>query len=128
MNFADWYTDTFDLYRVTKTEDGSLTRQAREQIATGVPCRLYQKDTRPITMAQDAASVNPQYMLACDLSVDVRAGDELRITRGGALGHTPKEIRAFAAEPNPYYEPFGAALPGLAHQQIKLYQKERVGL
>ena len=128
MNFADWYTDTFDLYRVTQTKDGELTRQTREQIVTAVPCRLYQKDARAIAMSQDAASINPQYMLACDLSVDVRAGDELHITRGGALGHAPKEIRAFAAEPNPYYEPFGAVLPGLAHQQIKLYQKERVGV
>lgn len=128
MNFSDWYTDTFDLFRVVQSGVGSLTRQAREKIAEGVPCRLYRKDVRPIAMSQTAASVDPQYMLACDLSVDIRAGDELRITRGGALGNTPREIRAFAAEPNPYYEPFGAALPGLAHQQVRLYQKERVGL
>ena len=36
------------------------------------------------------------------------------------------DIRAFAADPNLYYEPFGAVIPGLAHQEIRLLQEERV--
>ena len=58
--------------------------------------------------------------------MDVRAGDELVITRGGRLGKPGPVIRAFAGEPNLYYEPFGAIIPGLAHQEIRLLQQERV--
>ena len=40
MNWADWYTDTADVYRVVDVKDGSLTRHQRQQVAEGVPCRI----------------------------------------------------------------------------------------
>ena len=78
-------------------------------------------------MTATAADVQQNDHLACDISIDVRAGDELMITRGGRLDRTGPVIRAFAADPNLYYEPFGAIMPGLAHQEIRLLQQERVG-
>lgn len=126
MNWSDWYTDTMSIYRVQETLDGSLTRHERVQVSENIPCRIYQSDNRAINMEQTAANLKESDHLACDISVDVRAGDELVITRGGRLGKPGPVIRAFAGEPNLYYEPFGAIIPGLAHQEIRLLQQERV--
>ena len=126
MNWQDWYTDTMSIYRVQEVMDGNLTRHERAQVSENIPCRIYQSDNRPINMEQTAASLKESDHLACDISVDVRAGDELVITRGGRLGKPGPVIRAFAGEPNLYYEPFGAIIPGLAHQEIRLLQQERV--
>lgn len=126
MNFQDWYTDTVDVYRVTNVQDGSLTRHGRVQVSAGTPCRVYQSDNKPVSMSQTASSVSQNDHLACDISVDIRAGDELIITRGGKLGRPGPTIRAFASDPNLYYEPFGAIMPGLAHQEIRLMEQERV--
>ena len=126
MNWSDWYTDTMAIYRVQEVMDGNLTRHERVQVSEDIPCRIYQSDSRAIRMEQTAANVRQEDRLACDLSVDVRAGDELVITQGGRLGKPGPVIRAFAADPNLYYEPFGAILPGLAHQEIRLLQQERV--
>lgn len=126
MNWQDWYTDAMSIYRVQETMDGNLTRHERVQVSENISCRIYQSDNRPINMEQTAASLKESDHLACDISVDVRAGDELVITRGGRLGKPGPVIRAFAGEPNLYYEPFGAIIPGLAHQEIRLLQQERV--
>lgn len=126
MNWTDWYTDTVDVYRVQAVMDGSLTRHERVQILAGVPCRIYQSDNRAIQMSQEAASVRQEDRLACGVSVDIRAGDELLIHRGARQGKPGPTIRVFAGDPNLYYEPFGATIPGLAHQEIRLLQQERV--
>lgn len=126
MNWQDWYTDLMDIYRVQATQDGTLTRHERVQVSASVPCRIYQSDNKPIRMSQTASSVSQNDHLACGISVDIRAGDELIITRGGRLGRPGPTIRAFASDPNLYYEPFGAILPGLAHQEIRLMEQERV--
>lgn len=126
MNWTDWYTDTMDVWRNVTVQDGNLTRQERQKVLTGVPCRVYQSDNKPISMSQTASSVSQNDHLTCDISVDIRAGDELIITRGGKLGRPGPTIRAFASDPNLYYEPFGAILPGLAHQEIRLMEQERV--
>lgn len=126
MNWTDWYTDTVEVYRAQAVMDGSLTRHERVQILAGVPCRIYQSDNRAIQMSQEAASVRQEDRLACGVSVDIQAGDELLIHRGARLGKPGPTIRAFAADPNLYYEPFGAIIPGLAHQEIRLLQQERV--
>lgn len=126
MNFSDWYTDTVDIWRVTPTTTNGLTTNALEQLYAGIPCRIYQSDNQPINMDQSAAYVKQADRLMCDTSVDIRAGDQLIIHRGAGLGKTAPDIRAFAADPNLYFEPFGAVLPGLAHQEIRLLQQERV--
>lgn len=126
MNFREWYTDTMDIYRVSRVRDGSLTRHERVQVAAGVPCRMYQTDAARLSMAQTAASSQQKDWVQCGNEVDVQAGDELHIHRGAGLGHSLPAARAFAADPNHFFEPFGAVLPGLAHQEIPLVQEERV--
>lgn len=127
MNYADWYTDQMDIWRVQAVQDGSLTRHERAQVAGNIPCRIYRNASdRAIDMRQEAALVWQESKLACDNGVDIREGDELRIRRGALVGGTAPEIRAFAGEPHHYYEPFGAVIPGLAHQEIRLLQEERV--
>lgn len=126
MNYADWYTDLMDVYRVVPTLEGQLTRQSRQKVLSGIACRIYNSDTKAIKMDQTAANIQQEDKLMCDTSVDIQAGDELLITRGARLGNTGPVIRAFAAGSNYYYEPFGAVIPGLSHQEIRLLQQERV--
>ena len=126
MQWKDWYTDLMDVYRVQEVMDGNLTRHERSMVAEKIPCRIYQSDNKPVNMTQTAADISQNDHLACGLDADVQAGDELIITRGGRLGKPGPVIRAFAADPNLYYEPFGAIIPGLAHQEIRLTQQERV--
>lgn len=126
MNFRDWYTDTVDVFRVVDVPEGKLTRHERAQILTAVPCRVYQMEASNFKAEQASASVEQKDWLQCDNSVGIRAGDELLIHRGAGLGKDVESIRAFAADPNYFFEPFGAVLPGLAHQEIRLLQQERV--
>ena len=126
MNWTDWYTDTVDVYRVRDIMAGNLTRHERVQVSAGIPCRIYQSDNKSISISQTASSVSQNDHMACDISVDIQAGDELLIHRGGRLGRPGPTIPAFAADLNLYYEPFGAIIPGLAHQEIRLLQQERV--
>lgn len=126
MSFTDWYTDTVDVYRIENQTTNNLTTQQRVPVSTGTPCRIYQSDNQPINMQQDAAYIKQADRLMCDPSVDIQPGDQLIIHRGAVLGRTAPDIRAFAADPNYYFEPFGAIMPGLAHQEIRLLQQEIV--
>lgn len=126
MNWTDWYTDTVDVYRVQDVLDGHLTRHERVQVSAGTPCRIYRSGDKAVDMTQTAADIRQEDKLACGVDADIQAGDELLIRRGARLGKPGPVIRAFAADPNLYYEPFGAIIPGLAHQEIRLLQQERV--
>lgn len=126
MNDADWYTDRADVYRVQSVKEGSLTKQTRTLTVRGLPCRVYRSGGHGPNMQSTAAYFRGEDRLACANQADIRAGDELKITRGGGLGQTPREIRAFAGEPAPFYEPFGAVVPGLAHQEIPLLELQYV--
>ena len=126
MNFQDWYTDLMDIYRNVATLDGALTRHTRTKVYSDIPCRIYSPGSEAPNMKQDAADTGTVKKLACENSVDVKPGDELLITRGGRLGHTGFVIRAFAGDPEYYYEPFGAVMPGLAHQELELKMMERI--
>lgn len=126
MNFADWYTDTVDIWRVVPTTTNNLTTNTLTELYTAVPCRIYQSDSQPVQMQQTAANIKQNDRLMCDTSVDIQAGDQLIIHRGARLGKNFPDIRAFAADPNPYFEPFGAVIPGLEHQEIRLLQQEIV--
>ncbi|MDR4023144.1 MAG: hypothetical protein Q3W84_04875 [Eubacteriales bacterium] len=126
MNYADWYTDTMQIWRNVATTTNGLTSYDRQMIAENVPCRIYQSDNQPISMEQTSAHIKQNDRLMCGINTDIRAGDQLIIERGGGLGYSPATIRAFAADPNYYYEPFGAVMPGLAHIEVRLLQEERV--
>ena len=115
-----------DIRRVVSAKDGALTVHKRELVAEDVPCRIYRAGAHGPRMQPTAAYTESEDKLACANSVDVRAGDELLIRRGGGLGERRPVIRAFAGDPVYYHEHFGAVMPGLAHQEIGLLQKEYV--
>lgn len=124
MNYADWYTDRMDIRRVRPVLEGSLTRHERAAVAEDVPCRVYRPGAHAPRMRAPAAYSEGEEKLACANSVDIQAGDELLIRRGGGLGQPGPPLRAFAGEPVRFYEPFGAVMPGLAHQEVGLLQRE----
>lgn len=124
MNYSNWYTDLMDVYRVKPVRDGALTRQERVQVTVDVPCRVYHSGTDGPRMKQPAAVSEQMDKLSCANGVDIQAGDELTVRRGARLGQTRQRVRAFAGEPCYFYEPFGAVLPGLAHQEVALLQME----
>lgn len=126
MNFSAWYTDLVDIYRNEQSVENNLTRQIRTQKYEGVPCRVYMASAGAPQMNQAAADIQQTYKLACDNAVDVKAGDELIIHRGGLLGKESFTIRAFAGDPHYYFEPFGSVAPQLEHQEIDLKQMERI--
>ena len=124
MNYGDWYTDLLDIHRVQPYMDGSLTKNKRVETASGIRCRVYRSAVDEPRMQSTAAYSDDVNKLACDNEVDIRAGDELLIHRGAVLGKSRQTMRAFAGDPVYFYEPFGAVLPGLAHQEVGLLQKE----
>lgn len=126
MDYSQWYTDTVDVFRVVPNKTGNLTRQTRSLVLSSVPCRIYRADDKTPTMKSAAADVKQTQKIALDNAVDIKAGDELHITRGGVFGKEGEVLRAFAGTPHKFYEPFGAVIPGLAHQEIILLEEERV--
>jgi hypothetical protein len=119
---TSWYTDLMTINRVENHKVGNITKQRRVVKAVGVPCRVYKNSNPQSAMKDTAAETTPQDMLACDNSVDIQAGDELLVIRGGGLpnGKNNSPTRYFAGLPSNYYEPFGGVMPGLAHQQVPL--------
>ena len=126
MNFADWYTDLMDIYRVVPVKEGNLVHNERQLVSEHIACRIYQDSGGGPGFKRQAADVTQSFKLACHNHVDLRAGDELIITVGGKLGHFDEINRAFAGDPHHYYEPYGAVVPQLAHQQVDLQQMERI--
>lgn len=126
MNFTNWYTDLMDIKRVVDTTSDGLTSSTRKTVYTGVPCRVYQDAGGAPSYKRQAADISQSIKLACKNDVDIQAGDELIITRGGGLGHKKELNRGFAGEPHHYYEPFGAVAPQLEHQEVVINQLERI--
>ena len=126
MNFPDWYTDIMDIYRVEQDKTSAVVRSARVKKYSEIPCRVYSDGHPGPNMKRQAADFTQTMKVACANDVDIRPGDEIIVTRGGRLGYTSEVSRAFAGEPHKYYEPFGAVMPGLEHQEITLLEVERV--
>ena len=126
MNFADWYTDLMDIFRVEDSTVNNLTKSERVQVAEKIPCRVYRSSDPDPSMKRQAADIKQTNKVACDLSVDIQAGDELIITRGGLLGHSQDIVRGFAGEPHPFYEPFGGVAPQLEHMETPVLQMKRL--
>ena len=114
--FAGWYTDTVDIYRVLSRKDGNMTRQERQKVnQLPVSCRVYSPKKDGPAMTDNAVE-----KLACDLTVDIRAGDELLVIRGGSLGHANQPERYVAGAPVAYYDPVGGGMTGLEHKEVGL--------
>lgn len=126
--FKKWYTDTVDIYRTVEVMEGNISRQERRK-ANGapVPCRIYKPEKGGPGMTQNAARERSLEKMACGLSVDIQAGDELMVVRGGNLGHGNEPERYFAGNPVSYYDPVGGALTGLQHKEVGLLMDNIIG-
>ena len=124
--FSNWYTDIVDVYRVVNATTGNIDTQARQQVGSAIPCRVYSSQKNGPSMQDSAARVNSTGKLSCAVDVDIRAGDELLVTRGGALGRGGEPERYFAGNPQHYYDPVGGALTGLEHLEVGLLMQEIV--
>ena len=118
--FGTWYTDLVDVYRLQETTSGGLTKQARTQVGRGIPCRVYNSQIGNLVQDRGAAQVRRAEKMACLVGTDIRAGDELLITRGGALGRGTSPVRYIASQPQPFFDPVGGALTGLEHMEVGL--------
>lgn len=126
--FQSWYTDTMEIFRVVSVMKGNVTAQEREKVTKApVPCRVYDTKRRGPGMTDSGARVHSEERLACGLGVDIRAGDELLVVRGGAIGKTGRPQRYFAGVPQDYYDPVGGAMSGLQHKEVGLLMDEIVG-
>jgi len=122
MIFDGWYTDSVEVWRDTDTVINFISTQARTK--QGVyPCRVYKSDKGAPIMSDREARIRGYEKLACELGTDIKPGDELIVTRGGALGAT-QTTRYFAGEVMPYYEPVGGMFNGLAHIEVGLLENE----
>ena len=50
MNWNDWYTDLMEIRRTETVKDGQLSRKERKVVRSGVPCRVYRSQDKPLTM------------------------------------------------------------------------------
>ena len=116
---SNWYTDLMDIYRVTDT-GGAVTRQTLTLIQSDVPCRVYSSQTNNLAINPTAATANKNDKLSCGVDVDVRAGDTLMITRGGALNRGRAPVRYIASQPQAFFDPVGGVLTGLEHLEVGL--------
>lgn len=120
MNFTDWYTDSMEVRRVRERTVNGIVKRTREQIASAVPCRIYQSGKGPISMQSTAARTGGSNKLMCGIGVDLKPGDELLVRRGDG-----RTARYFAGEMQDYPEPFGSVLPGLAHKEVNILEEAR---
>lgn len=126
MNFYDWFTDTVTVYRSTGELRGNLTKKERTLIYEDIPCRVYSDSNPAPTMSQTAAYLKGQSKIAMDNQYNIFPGDELIISRGGRIGQVNYLTRGFAGDAHRHFEPFGAVMPQLAHQEITVMQEERI--
>lgn len=126
FDFFSWYTDVVDVWRNQPITTNGLTTNKTVEMYKSIPCRIFQSSDKAIKFTQQASEINDEKYLACDNNVDIKPGDMLLITRGGALGKETPVMRCYAESPEYFFEPFDNAMPGLAHQEIRLLEQERV--
>lgn len=118
---SGWFTDLMDVYRVENGSDGALVRPERVLVASGIPCRVYSPQKNNLNLRQAASAVYGDEKLACAVDADIQAGDELLVTRGGALGRKTEPVRYIASHPVLYFDPVGAAATGLEHMEVGIH-------
>ncbi len=122
----EMYTDLVDVYRAVQAKDGELTRMERQKVGSSIPCRVYVSTQRPIQMSPEAATSSRTSKLAAAPDADIKAGDELRVLRGAAVGVDLGVLRAFAAQPVIYPDLFNRASTGMSHMSVELMSEEWV--
>lgn len=122
--FENWYTDTMSISRNVPCKVGNIDKKKREEVYKDIPCRVYSSKRNGPSMSDTAATATATDKVACDVSVDLKAGDMLMIVRGGLLGSNREPERYFAGLPQPFYDPVGGVLSGLEHQEAVLLMDE----
>lgn len=126
--FTTWYTDTADVYRVVTAVQGNISKQKRHKVNdTPVLCRVYSSKRGGPVMGKAAAAEKATEKMSCDLSADIKVGDELLIVRGGALGMKNEPERYFAGNPQSFYSPVGGVFTGLQHKEVGLLLDNLIG-
>lgn len=120
MLFDDWYQDTMVIYRNDDYADGYEDGNQRVKKYENIPCRMYEKTLSPIVMNQGGATVSSDIKVAVDVSVDIKSGDEVFVTRQGES--EPK--RYFVGNIKTYRMPLGMYDVGLDHKEVSLMYKE----
>lgn len=116
----NWYTDLMTVYRRENYTDGNLTKQRRVLVKENIPCRIYRSSNPQTKFTTTYPSVTNNDMLACSTNEDIRAGDEIRVTRGARITGTGNTTQYYAGDPTDYFEPFGGRRPRLDHKQVPL--------
>ncbi|MDR7813382.1 hypothetical protein [Lacrimispora sp.] len=122
--FENWYTDSMSISRNVSYKVGNIDKKRREEIYKDIPCRIYSAKRNGPSMNDTAATATATDKVACDVAVDLKAGDMLMIIRGGLLGSNREPERYFAGLPQPYYDPVGGVLSGLEHQEAVILMDE----
>ena len=117
---SSWFSDLMDVYRVVTTATNGLSRPQRQLVSEAVPCRVYSNQKNNINLRNTAATVREDEKLACAIDTDIQAGDELIVTRGGAMGRSIRTERYIASQPTLYFDPIGSAATGLEHMEVGL--------
>ena len=127
MPGTNWYTDSFDSYRIEAVVVDGITKHCRKQVLSAVPCRVYNNPNADIQMNEQAATTSAGNTLCCDVGVDIKTGDEIIVSRSALISAQPVSVdRYFAGKPNTYIEPFGGVVADLSHMQVALYNEKRV--
>ena len=121
--FSGWYTDLCTVYRMTESVVKGITRKERTKKYEDLPCRVYRSAKHGPTYTERDPKLNSDDTAAFAIGTDIIAGDELEITRGGAVGGTGV-TRYFAGDVMPCYEPVGGAFNGLSHVEVGLISQE----
>lgn len=124
--FAGWYTDIVDVYRVVNVTEGNIDTQTWQQVGKSIPCRVYNSQKNGPSMQDSASRITSNDKLSCDIGTDIREGDKLLVTRGGALGFQNQTERYFAGNPQNYFDPVEGAVTGLSHMEVGLMLQEIV--
>lgn len=125
-NTYQWYTDLFNVYRVQQITNLGITTDKRILVTENQRGRIYRKSGSQLNNQLQAAELNINDNLMCDINVDIKAGDLIEVSRGYFIGKfNGNKEQYIAGEPVDYYIPFGGISPDLEHKQVQLQNIKR---
>lgn len=125
-NTYQWYTDLFNVYRVQQVTNLGVTTDKRILVTENQRGRIYRKSGSQLNNQLQAAELNINDNLMCDINVDIKAGDLIEVSRGYFIGKfNGNKEQYIAGEPVDYYIPFGGISPDLEHKQVQLQNIKR---
>lgn len=125
-NTYQWYTDLFNVYRVQQVTNLGITTDKRILVTENQRGRIYRKSGSQLNNQLQAAELNINDNLVCDINIDIKAGDLIEVSRGYFIGKfNGNKEQYIAGEPVDYYVPFGGISPDLEHKQVQLQNIKR---